>query len=111
MADARVPMDVVLEAFGVPAVVTRPAPDNTPISTTVAWLPPLTEDVPAGVEFGRREAIRVLAIDKGDVATVPRGTTIVAPLELDGDDVTWRVEAVVRVEDDCVRVIVIEDEA
>jgi len=90
--DIRVPMDPALEAFGVPATVTRPAPDHEPIETSVIWVTPITDDVPGGMEFQRKERRRVLVLDRNAVPTVPRGTVIVAAERLGEVERTWRVD-------------------
>lgn len=107
MSDFRVPFTVCQDAFGQPATVTRPAPDDTPIATSVVWIPPQTQDVPGRADFQRREPIRVLSVSRADVPTMPKGTRIQAA-EDDGAAVrTWRVDGTERVDVDHVRVIVI----
>lgn len=108
MGDARVPIAAVLDAFGVSATVTRPAPDDTPIPTTVAWRPPVTEGVPSGFEAQRRETYRVLVMPVADVPRVPNGTVIEAPEEDGGESKRWRVEQLDRLEPDSIHVQVIE---
>ena len=95
-------------AHGVPATVTRPAPDSTPIVTTVLWptAAPLDEAQPYGADFRRKSPRRVMAIPRVDVATCAIGTVVVAPEQLDGTNVTWRVDALDRVEADTWRAIV-----
>jgi len=113
VSDARVPMDPILGAFGVPATVTRPAPDDTPIETTGVWISPLTADAPGGgFELQRRERRYLLVLDRDTVPTVPRGTRVEAPERLDGTVRTWRVDSLERVDTDETRVWVIpvEDE-
>lgn len=107
--DARVPVDVLLDAFGVPATVTRPVPDDTPIETTVVWQTPLTGDAPSGQEFRRHEPGRILAVDRAVVPTLPKGTQIVAPLRLGDADVTWRVDATERTDEDLHVVVVVRE--
>lgn len=105
-SDYRVPMDPILDAFGVPATVTRPAPDATPVVTTGIWLQPLTE-TEVGRDFQRREPRRVLVLARSAVAPpLPIGTLIVAPEVLNGTRYTWRVEGFDEVESDDWRVIV-----
>ena len=105
--DLRVPFTACQEAFGLPGTVTRPAPDDTPIETTVVWMPTRSEDIPGDAQFTRRDPIRVLAIGLADVPTVPRGSTIRAAEVLDGTERTWKVDSTDRVEHDHVRVIVV----
>jgi hypothetical protein len=110
LADLSAIRSLVLEvnqlAHGVDVVVTRPAPDNDPIETRGIWLTPLTEDVPIGMDFQRREPIRVIALSRLAVPTVPRGTVIVAPEKAGDDDEEWLVDGVERVEADHSRVTV-----
>ena len=93
---------------GVPATVTRPSPDDTPITTTVLWpsAVPNQEDQPYGLDLGRKGPRRVMAISRADVPSLPMGTTIVAPEQPDGANVTWRVDGLERVEADTWRAIV-----
>ncbi len=97
-----------LSAHGVPAVVTRPVPDDTAITTTAIWVPtaPIDESQPFGSGFRRREPRRVLALKRSEFAEVPSGTTIVAPEQLGGATRTWVVDGLDRVEADHWRVIV-----
>ena len=93
---------------GVAATVTRPAPDNTPIVTTAIWqtTAPLDEDRAYGTDFQRRQPRRILAIPRSAVATMPRGTVIVAPGQPGGADETWHVDGLEPVQADTWRVIV-----
>jgi hypothetical protein len=92
--------------YGVPATVTRPAPDDVPIETTLVWLPLLTEDRPVNSDIHRRDPRRVLALRRTDVSHAPRGTLIAAP-ELGGATTkTWRVEGIDRMDADHIRLIV-----
>lgn len=102
--DLRVPFAVCQEAFGVPGTVTRPAPDNTPISTDVVWVAPAALEAPQGGEFQRKTASRVLAIAKADVPTVPRGTLVEAAEAAGGAVLTWHVDETERIDADHVRV-------
>jgi hypothetical protein len=92
VSDLRVPLDSALEAFGVPATVTRPAPDDTPIVTTGFWVSPLEETRPYGTDFQRRDPRRVFVLSRTTVPTLPRGTKVLAPEVLDGLVMTWRVD-------------------
>lgn len=93
---------------GVAATVTRPAPDGTPIETTVLWpsVAPVEDSQPYGTDFSRKGPRRVMAIPKVDVATLPIGTLIVAPEQIDGTNKNWRVDALDRSEADTWRAIV-----
>lgn len=115
--DARVPIDVVMDAFGVPAVVTRPAPDDTPITTAadgsplkVAWINATTDSVPAGLDLQRAEHMKLMAISLLDVPTMPNRTVIVAPEFEGGPDKTWQVDSEIFRQFDEVRVLVLEVE-
>ncbi len=111
-------MAVIFDAFGVDAIVTRPAPDDTPIVTTVAWLPPGQVLNPIGLDdqrfqpnFQRRDPLLILALRKDDVPTVPRGTQIVAPA-LDGDDdETWTIDGLLAQDSEHHKVAVLKVEA
>jgi len=94
-------------AAAVDAVVTRPAPDDTPIQASVLWVTPTTDDAPAGADFHRRESNEIAAIRKSDVPTMPRRTRIVAERTLGAGVRTWSVERVVVDEPDLWRVLVV----
>lgn len=107
MTDIRVPLGPIFDAFGVPATVTRPAPDDTPIETTGVWVSPAVLDVPAGFDLQRADRRRLLSLRRDEVPTVPRGTVIEAP-ERDADDVaSWRVDGIEAMDADQVRVLVV----
>lgn len=98
-----------MRAFGVPATVTRPAPeDTTPIETTVAWVNATTDALPEGLDLQRAEHIKLMSLSLTDVPTVPRLTVIVAPEIKGGDDKTWQVESEISRQFDEVRVLVVE---
>jgi hypothetical protein len=82
---------------GVPATVTRPAPDNTPIVTTVIWaVAPVSDGQPYGSMLHRVDSRKVMAISRSDVPTLDMGTMIVAA-EIDGDAAkTWVVDGIER---------------
>lgn len=109
MSDARVALDPILSAFGVPATVTRPAPENTPVPTTGVWVRPLHEErEPFGSNRRRREPRQILSLPRTtDLATMPEGTFIVAPEYVGGPDITWRWDGLEQAESDCWRVIVV----
>lgn len=94
-------------AHGVPVTITRPAPENVPVTTTGVWLPPLTEDYPTGSDFQRRDPRKVLAIPRTATLThIPRGSIVLAP-ELSTDSATaWRVDGLAdHVQADEIRVV------
>lgn len=95
-------------AHGVVVTVTRPTPDDEPITTRGVWLTTTTEDAPTG-EFSRREPRRVIALKKADVPTIKRGALIVAS-EL-GESHTWMVDGVDRSEADHWRAVVTRQES
>lgn len=109
-ADLRPAFSSAQDAFGVPATVTRPAPDDEPIETTVIWVPPIQTDFPAGFDAQRQERRLMVAIPIADVPTVPRGTAIECPDVLGGETKRWLVDGFDRYEFDAVRVIVIPDD-
>ena len=86
------------------ASVTRPAPDNTPITVgadghplKVIWaVEPVSDGQPYGSDLHRVEPRKVLAVSRADVPTLPRGTTITAP-GIDGEaNKTWVVDGLER---------------
>ena len=109
MGDVRVPVGPVVDAFGLPATVTRPSPDTTPIVTTGVWIPELetgtghakfTEPQPYGSDFRKREGRRVMCFPRAAVPTLPRGTTVVAAEEAGQAAKTWSVDGLERVDAD-----------
>src|SRR3990167_3916030 len=100
--------DVNFATHGVAATVTRPAPDDAPITTTVIWLVPVADQAPGGAEMGRMDHRRVLAVRRDEVPTVPRGTRISAAELPDGTVLDWIVDGTDRVEPGHVIVLVVE---
>lgn len=97
-------LDLNLSAHGVDVTVTV---DSEPIVTRGIWLTPTTEALPGGMGVQRHEPIRIMALRRDDVPTVPRGTLIEAPIRT-GDPVQrWTVDSIERVEADQTRVVVI----
>lgn len=96
-------------AHGVPATVTRPSPDNTPIDTRVIWLTNVTDGVPANLELQRRDPHRVMVLSRAEVPTVPRGTYVMAPEKAGDATERWRVDGTERVDADVVHVTVVRD--
>lgn len=103
----EVPLGPLLDAFAVPATVTPPG--AVAIETRGAWVTSRTESQPGFSDFSRRAAVRVFALDRAAVPSVPKGTLILAP-ETDGGVVQrWRVDGVEVLEADCMRVVVVPD--
>lgn len=110
MGDLRPSMASALSAFGLPVILTRPTPDNTPVTTTGIWLPPLQEERMFGTDFQRRDPRAVMAVARtASLTNAPRGTLVTAP-ELDGGPpLTWRVDGYdTPVEVDHMRLILIQ---
>lgn len=107
--DLRPDFAVFVDAFGVPAIVTRPAPDDTPIATEGIWVAPLPTDLPFGTATQRESPKRVLALPRAAVPTIPRKTHIVAAEILGGTEVRWRVDGFEGQEVDHIRCIVVPD--
>ena len=79
--------ELAFDAHGVPATVTRPFPDVTPIVTRGIWMTPglsrpFTEAFPRDFALQRREPERVMALQRSAVPTVPKGTRIDASEQL-----------------------------
>jgi hypothetical protein len=90
----------------VPATVRRPAPQDDPIATRVIWSTPSPEAMPGG-DFSRREPVRVMALRRDEVPTVPRGTHIDAPEMPGGAVKTWKVDSFEREDTAQTRVFVV----
>lgn len=100
-SDFRVPLDPILEAFGVPVTVIRPAPDQTPITTTGVWLSPRFDEERVGSDFTKREPRRVMALPRSDIPPpLPRQTLILASEVSGGTIRTWRVDGFDEVQSD-----------
>lgn len=104
-----------MRAFGVPATVTRPAPNDTPITEGadgkplhVAWVNDSTDALPSGIDLQRAEHMKLMAIARTDVPKVERKTIVVAPEVKGGANKTWQVDGTVSSKFDEVRVLVIE---
>lgn len=102
-------LDTNISAFGVDAVVTRPYPDTTPITTQAIWITAEMDAVPDGFEVSRREPRKILAFSRADVPTLPRGSFISAPEHQDADPQRWRVDGFDREEPEHWRVVVVSD--
>ncbi len=102
-------LETNISAFGVDAVVTRPYPDDDPISTQVIWVTPEMDAAPNGFEVNRNEPRKILAIPRADVPTLPRGSLISAPEHQDASPQRWRVDSFDREEPEHWRVVVVSD--
>jgi hypothetical protein len=78
-------LDLNFSAHGLPATVIRPAPDDERIDTRVIWIVDTPIQMPSG-GFQRVAAVRIAAIRRDAVPTMPVGTIIEAAV-LDGADV------------------------
>lgn len=110
-SDLRVPLGPVFSAFGVPATVIRPAPDDLPIEATGVWHPLPAMEGPGGLDFQRRGPQRVMAFQRSEVPTLPTGSTVLAPETLDGVARTWRVDGTLGVDDEVHQVWLVLDES
>jgi hypothetical protein len=102
--------DTLYAVMGLPATVTRPVPNDTPVSARMVWLSPPDEPQPFGVDLQRRDPRRVLALQRSiELDAAPRGT-IIAAAEVQGGTVkTWRVDQAAQpVRPDELRVFVVE---
>lgn len=103
------PFSAAQAAFGVSALVTRPAPDHAPITTIAVWdARPLEDQRAPGQEYSRLDPRRRLALSRSEVPTTPIGTVIECPLEAGGESKTWRCEGRETSESDCWRIVVTE---
>jgi len=103
----EVDLDPIFDAFSVPATVRPPGADS--IETSGVWVTSTTEGRPGYGDLQRREMVRVLALKRAEVPSVPKGTAILAPETADGDVLRWRVDGFEVVEADCLRVVVVPD--
>lgn len=95
--------ELAFNAHGVPATVTRPMPDETPIVTRGIWMTPglsrpFTEAYPGDFNLQRREPERVIVLRRAEVPSLPRGTRIDAPEQSGGAIKAWRVDGIEHVD-------------
>jgi hypothetical protein len=107
-------LETNFEVYGVPATITRPFPDDTPIESAVIWLTPgltrpFTDPLPLDQRLQRRDVERIVAIRVADVPTVPKGTRIDAAEPIGGVSRAWRVDSVEHVDSEQFRVHVVEE--
>ena len=101
--------DLNLTAHGVPITVLRPTQDADPIATRGIWASSFSQSVTSGMEFQRRDQVRVMAISRDVFATLPRGTIIQAPERVGSATVQWTVDGTDRIETDVIWVVVVPD--
>ena len=101
--------DLNFTVHGVPITVSRPTLDEVPVATRGIWVLPQTDGMPGGNDFQRHEPVRVMAISRDAISSVPRGTVILAPERAGTFERQWRVEGVDRIEADHVRVVLVPD--
>jgi len=101
-------VDANFGVYGVPATVTRPAPDDTPVSCTVILrVEQLQERRFPGGDLQKREGRRVMSFQKADFATsLPRGTTVAAPERKGAADKAWQIDSIDRVDAYCWHMVV-----
>ena len=105
--DLRPPLGPIFAVFGVPATVTRPA--SAPILTTGIWVPMAAVDSPDGADFGRRETQRVMAFRRDQVASLPKGTLVLAAETAGGDTKRFRVDGTERQDSETHHVYLVPD--
>lgn len=103
-------MASIVDAFGIPITLTRPPPDDDPITTSGVWIAaPPDEQAPYGTDLRRREPRRVMGIPRDATLThIPRGSTVLAP-ETDGGEIkTWKTDGLASPTDpDLIRVFIV----
>src|SRR3954468_6638707 len=87
-------VEVNFNTHGVPAQVTRPAPDDTVIATRVIWLTPGVDQLPSGAGFGRVGPTHLMAIRLDEGGTVPLGTLVMAAPQGGAVAVGWKVDGI-----------------
>lgn len=100
-------LELNLAAHGVEVLVTRSG--EAGLETRAIWVTPISEDMPVGGEFQRREPRRVMAFSRTEIDTLPKGTVVFGPEQ--GGDLAesryWRVDGMERQEADHIRVYVV----
>ena len=101
---------IAFSVLGVPATVTRPWPDDTPIATTGIWCTPVGQvALPMDADVRRRDRYRVIALPVSDVPTVPRGTVIEVSERAGEAAQRWRADGIEYAAADHKRVIVVPE--
>ncbi len=97
-------LDVNAVVYGVAATVTPPGQAAVPARGI--WLQPLSEEMPVGRDFQRREPRRVLGFRVSEIAAIPRGS-VIAAAEHGGATRSWKVDGVELQTPEQIRVIVV----
>lgn len=84
--------------------------NGSPIETTGLWATPLQQDEPT-MDAKRHERIRIMALTREAVPTLPKGSIVLAPERPDGIAVGWRVEGFEVEEVEHRRVVLVRDES
>lgn len=117
MGDARPALDPAMAAFGLPIVITRTPPNDTPVTTTGIWMSTLPgahfssgmddELQPFGRDFQKFDPRRVLSVPRtASLSQVERGSTVLAAEMAGATPKLWRVDGYAHAEADHVRLIV-----
>lgn len=106
--DLRVSVDPIFRAFGVAVTVTPPG--GAAIETEGVWVGAVADALPFGFDTQRSEPRHLLVLRRDEVASVPRGTVIVAPAMRGGANETWRVDGEDLTEPDLRRVRLVPDD-
>lgn len=101
--------DIIFDVMGVPATITRPEPSTDPVSVSIVWMTPTTEDQISAFATQRREKRRVFAVRTSQITSIPRGSIVLAADEFGGAVKRWRCDGPDRSEVDLNRYIVIAD--
>lgn len=118
MGDLRPALDPAMAAFGVPAVITRPAPNDTPVTTTGIWMSTLpganfssgtdNERRPFGTDFQKFDPRRVISVPRtAALPNVPRGSTVLAAEMAGAAATVWKVDGYEHAEADHFRLFVV----
>lgn len=101
-------LDALLGVAGLDAVVTRPAPFDTPVTVRAMWISRATEDAPNGVDFHGRESVHVLAMPRATLPTLPRRTRVVVADTEGAPTQVWYVDRIAVDEPDSWRAVLVK---
>lgn len=96
-------LDAAMFGCGVAATVTPV--NGAAISTTGVWIRVPDEEDPVGHDRQKLDPRRIMVFSRGEVPTLPRGSSVSAPPPGGTTAVTWTVENIDRQEGDQVRAI------